>query len=104
MFTAAGTSWCSFDVPSKDLQMRMKFEPENPYDSNAVVLLLNNQKVGYVPKINNRSINPSTSFIKDWKMRVQRGQISFIINTSPLEEDDEANSDVSDSEQEVEQE
>ena len=102
MFTAAGTFACSFDVPSKDLQMRMKFEPENSYDSNAVVLLLNNQKVGYVPRSHNRSINPSTSIIKDWNMRVQHGKITFIINTSPLEEDDEANSDVSDSEPEVE--
>ena len=102
MFTAAGTFACSFDVPSKDLQMRMEFEPENSYDSNAVVLLLNNQKVGYVPRMHNRLINPSTSVIKDWNMRVQRGQITFIINTSPLEEDDEANSDVSDSDQEVE--
>ena len=86
MFTAAGTFACSFDVPTSDLEMRMEFEPDNKFDSNAVLLLLNNQKVGYVPRMNNRSINPSTSFIKDWKIRVLRGEISFIITTSLLAE------------------
>jgi len=98
MFTAAGTFACSFDIPTHDLDMRMEFEPDNKFDSNAVLLLLNDQKVGYVPRMNNKAINPSTSFIKDWKIRVRRGEISFIINTAPLEENDETNAEVSDSE------
>ena len=88
MFTVAGTFACSFDIPTHDLDMRMEFEPDNKFDSNAVLLLLNDQKVGYVPRVNNKSINPSTSFIKDWKIRVRHGDISFIINTAPLSEKD----------------
>jgi hypothetical protein len=62
--------------------MKMVFEPSNRYDPNAVLLLLNDQKIGYVPKTMNKSINPLTSQIKDWKITVNRGQISFKIETS----------------------
>lgn len=80
-FVAAGTFACTFDIPDES-EMKMAFEPSNPYDPNAVLLLLNDQKIGYVPKSMNKSINPSTSQIKDWKIRVNKGQISFTIETS----------------------
>jgi len=80
-FVAAGTFACTFEVPDES-EMKMEFEPSNPYDSNAVLLLLNDQKIGYVPKSLNESINPLTSYIKDWKIRVNRGQVSFTIETA----------------------
>lgn len=80
-FVAAGTFACTFDILDES-EMKMVFEPSNPYDPNAVLLLLNGQKIGYVPKTMNKSINPSTSQIKDWKITVNRGQISFTIETS----------------------
>ena len=77
-FVAAGTFVCTFDIPDES-EMKMMFEPSNPYDPDAVLLLLNGQKIGYVPKTMNKSINPSTSQINDWKITVNRGQVSFII-------------------------
>lgn len=84
-FTAQGTFYYSFTLSSDNSVMKMEFEPNNPYDSNAVMLLLNDQKIGYVPKSINKSINPSTSFIKEWTARINRGNdIQFSICTSPI--------------------
>jgi len=87
-FTAAGTFAYSFSISSNNSDMEMMFEPNNRYDSNAVVLLLNKQKIGYIPKNLNKSINPSTAIINDWTARVDH-KIEFIITVSYIQEKEE---------------
>jgi hypothetical protein len=62
--------------------MVMESEPSNAFDQHAVKLMLNDQKIGYVPRVLNREVNPLTSVIDDWKISVRNGQISFTVTTT----------------------
>ena len=88
-FTAAGTFACSFSISPNNSDMQMMLEPNNLYDSNAVALLLNEEKIGYIPKKLNNLINPSTAIIKEWRARVVNSEIRFIITVSYLKEKEE---------------
>lgn len=56
----AGTSFTNANTFEnklyKNVALQMKREPKNKYDAFAIVLLLNNKKVGYLPKDKNEVI------------------------------------------------
>jgi hypothetical protein len=92
-FEVAGTFACNFCINGikglMENNIELKFDPENPHDKNAVVVLFNNQKIGFVPKLKNKFINPNTSFISDWKIVVTEGKIKIIVETEYLHDEEE---------------
>ncbi len=49
-----------------DLKLELKREPENPYDNKAIAIYFKNQKLGFIPRVNNKVI----ANIMDQKMPV----------------------------------
>ncbi len=58
----AGTSYLDLEKIEKEIlvnesELYLKREPENKYDSFAVLVLFNDQKLGYLPKAKNQTIS-----------------------------------------------
>lgn len=48
----------------KHYEIKLVCEEDNPYDSNAIAVYLNSDKIGYIPKVSNVELKQSFGKIK----------------------------------------
>ena len=69
-----GFSYQNFDITKLELDkfVTFDFEPDNPYDPNAIAIFYDDQKIGYIPR------NSLQSMVKDYSDGIEHQICGFI--------------------------